>query len=102
MTQILALIDVTVAPDKRAEAQAILDIDAAEAREMPGNVAFDVLTDPHAPGRLRLEHGWSDAASFEGYLASDAFARALAGLKPLMIAPPISQRLVTTLYAPDA
>ena len=51
---------------------------------MPGNLDFRVYAAATTTEAVTVLHEWVDEPSFAGYLASSAFARSGAVLRPLM------------------
>lgn len=94
---LIAVVDFTVAPENRAAALATLLADAPSVRAMAGNLAFQPYLDPVSAEAIRVFHEWQDAASLELYYSSDIFERASQTLRPLMIAPPVSRRMMANL-----
>ena len=94
---LIALLDLHVAaPDRRA-ALAQLDRERDEIRAMPGNLDFRVYAARDHDEDVLVVHEWSDETSFGAYLASPAFARSGAVLRPLMTRPPVSRRFRAAL-----
>lgn len=94
---LIALLDVHTTPDDRAAALAQLDGEREEIRAMPGNLDFRVYAARDNEEDVMVLHEWADESSFAAYLASDAFARSGAVLRPLMAAPPVSRRFRASL-----
>ncbi|OWU85075.1 hypothetical protein ATO6_08450 [Oceanicola sp. 22II-s10i] len=90
----IAIVTFPVAPADRPRATALLARDAAEARAMPGNLSFDVLTAAAAEDSVTVLHRWQDKSGLAAYLASPAFARIGAEVRPLMTGAPVSLRLI--------
>jgi quinol monooxygenase YgiN len=88
----LAIVDVTTAAADRPAALAQLEAEAGTVRAMPGCLAFRAFPSPESDTELTILHEWLDAASFEGYTASESFAASGAVLRPLMTATPRSRR----------
>ncbi len=94
---IIALLDLRTAAADRAAALAQLDSEREEIRAMPGNLDFRVYAARDDDGAVAVIHEWVDEPSFAAYLASDAFARSGALIRPLVIAPPVSRRFDAAL-----
>ena len=94
---LIAVLDLHTTTADRAAALAQLDGERDEIRAMPGNLDFRVYADRGDDGAVVFIHEWADESSFAGYLASDAFARSGAVLRPLVTAPPVSRRFRATL-----
>ena len=88
----LAIVDVTTAATDRPAALAQREAELATVRAMPGCLGFRVFPSPESDTDLTILHEWQDAAAFQAYTDSDAFARSGAGLRPLMAQPPRSRR----------
>jgi quinol monooxygenase YgiN len=94
---LIAVLDLyTTAPD-RAAALAQLDAEREEIRAMPGNVDFRVYAARDNEEGVTVIHEWVDQPSFAAYLASDAFARSGAVIRPLMSLPSVSRRFEASL-----
>ncbi len=89
---LIAHVTFRVAPGDATKALEILTIDAETVRGMAGNLAFLPFADPTDPGLLGVMHEWETAEDFAAYIAAPAFAAIGAGLKPMMVAPPVSRR----------
>jgi len=88
----IAVLDLRTTPADRPAALAQLDSERDEIRAMPGNLDFRVYAARDDEEAVAVIHEWDDEPSFAGYLASDAFARSGALLRPLVTAPPVSRR----------
>ena len=93
----IAILDLRTTPADRAAALAQLDSERDEIRAMPGNLDFRVYAARDDEGAVAVIHEWVDEPSFAGYLASDAFARSGAVLRPLVTSPPVSRRFRAAL-----
>lgn len=94
---LIAILDLRTDPADRPAALAQLRGEHDEIRAMPGNLDFRVYAAADDQGALAVVHEWADEASFAQYLASDAFARSGAVLRPLVTAPPVSRRFLAEL-----
>ena len=94
---LIALLDLHTDPADRAAALAQLDAERDEIRAMPGNLDFRAYAARENEEAVVVIHEWADEPSFAGYLASEAFARSGAVLRPLMSAPPLSRRFRAAL-----
>ena len=94
---LIAVLDLHTTTADRPVALAQLDGERDEIRAMPGNLDFRVYADRGDDGAVTVLHEWADEPSFAAYLASDAFARSGAVLRPLMTAPPVSRRFRASL-----
>lgn len=88
----IAIVDFTTTSADRPTALATLDGEADQVRAMPGNLAFRVWASRADGTGITIVHEWEDESSFAGYLASDAFARSGAVLRPMMTGAPVSRR----------
>src|SRR3546814_15545158 len=88
----IAVLDFSVSASDRLTAVAHLEREGSTIRSMPGCVAFRVFPAQDTDTDVTVLHEWTDRAAFDGYLASDAFARSGEILRPLMTAPPVSRR----------
>ena len=89
---LIAVLDLRTTAADRAAALAQLDSEKDEIRAMSGNLDFRVYADRDDEQAVTVIHEWVDEPSFAGYLASDAFARSGAVLRPLVTASPVSRR----------
>jgi quinol monooxygenase YgiN len=94
---LIAVLDLRTDPTDRPAALAQLDRERAEIRAMPGNLDFRVYAARDDAGAVTVLHEWADEPSFAAYLASDAFARSGAVLRPLVTEPPLSRRFSADL-----
>ncbi|MEQ6903062.1 antibiotic biosynthesis monooxygenase [Nocardioides sp. YIM 152588] len=88
----IALLDLRSSAADRPAVLAQLDRERAEIRALPGNLDFRAYAVREDDGAVAVVHEWADETSFDGYLASDAFARSGTVLAPLLAAPPVSRR----------
>ncbi|GAA2170125.1 antibiotic biosynthesis monooxygenase family protein [Pedococcus bigeumensis] len=88
----IAILDLGTAAPDRPRALAQLEAERPLVRSMPGNLAFRVYESREDDRSVTVVHEWSDQASFDDYLASDAFARSNAILRPLVTEGPVSRR----------
>ncbi|HET6562206.1 MAG TPA: antibiotic biosynthesis monooxygenase family protein [Marmoricola sp.] len=94
---LIAVLDLRTTAADRAAALAQLDSERDGIRAMPGNLDFRVYAARDDEEAIAVVHEWADEPSFAGYLASDAFARSGAVLRPLVTAPPVSRRFRAAL-----
>lgn len=92
----IAILDLRTAPADRAAVLAQLRSEAGEIRAMPGNVDFRVYA-ADDDGAVAVIHEWADQPAFAAYLASEAFARSGAAIRPLVTSPPVSRRFAAEL-----
>ena len=59
---------------------------------MRGNMAFRVFASREDDRTVTVVHEWADQGSFAAYLASEAFARSNAVLRPMVTEGPVSRR----------
>ncbi len=88
----IAILDFATTVADRARALEQLEAERPQVRSMPGNLAFRVYASREDDRTVTVVHEWADQASFAGYLASDAFARSNAVLRPLVTDGPVSRR----------
>ena len=88
----IAILDFGTAAADRARALAQLEGERPLVRSMPGNLAFRVYASREDDSTVTVIHEWTDQASFADYLASSAFARSNAVLRPLVTDGPLSRR----------
>lgn len=94
---LIVIVDVDVIPNKVTETVAALEKDRAAALVMQGCRAFRSCARNGHPDKIVLVEEWEDAASFEAYKSSPAFAAAMATIKPVMAGPPVSRAFTATL-----
>jgi quinol monooxygenase YgiN len=88
----IAILDFSTSPIDRARALDQLEGERAQVRSMSGNVAFRVYASREDDQTVTVVHEWADQDSFSAYLASDAFARSNAVLRPMVTDGPVSRR----------
>jgi quinol monooxygenase YgiN len=88
----IAVLDLRTAAADRPAALAQLDSERDEIRAMPGNLDFRVYAARDDDEAVAVIHEWVDEPSFAEYLASDAFVRSGAAIRPLVTSPPVSRR----------
>ena len=88
----IAILDFSTTRTDRARALAQLEGERAQVRSMPGNLAFRVYASREDEQTVTVVHEWVDQDSFAAYLASDAFARSNAVLRPMVTGGPVSRR----------
>ena len=91
---LIATVDLTVAPEHRDSVVARLLQDSPSIRAMDGNLAFNAYADPVDDKAVRIWHEWRDVEHFRVYTASEVFRQLGLVLRPLMVAPPISRRMM--------
>ena len=79
---LIAVLDLRTTAADRPAALAQLDGERDEIRAMPGNLDFRVYAARHDEESVTVLHEWVDEPSFRAYLASDAFARSGAAIRP--------------------
>ncbi len=89
---LIAVLDLRTTAADRPAALAQLDRERGEIRAMPGNLDFRVYAARDDEESVTVLHEWADRPSFAAYLASQAFARSNAVLRPLVTEPPVSRR----------
>jgi quinol monooxygenase YgiN len=88
----IAIVDFSTHASDRSLALEQLEREQPEVSAMPGCIAFRAFASPHNDTDVTVLHEWVDQASFDRYLASDAFARSGEVLRPLMSDAPSSRR----------
>ena len=88
----IAILDISIAPTERETAISQLEREQPVVGAMPGCVGFRIFASRDSDTGITVLHEWADAASFGEYLASDAFARSGAVLRPMMTTAPVSRR----------
>jgi quinol monooxygenase YgiN len=88
----IAVLDLSTAPADRATALAQLVSEQPVVRAMPGCLDYRVFASHERATDVTVLHEWADEPSFAAYLASDAFARSGAVLRPLVTSAPTSRR----------
>ncbi|WP_406832868.1 antibiotic biosynthesis monooxygenase family protein [Pedococcus sp. KACC 23699] len=94
---LIAILDFGTTAGDRDRALAQLENERPLVRSMPGNLAFRVYASREDDRTVTVVHEWTDRAAFAAYLASDAFARSNAVLRPLVIDGPVSRRFSAEL-----
>jgi quinol monooxygenase YgiN len=88
----IAILDFSTAATDRPAAVAQLEREQPAVTAMPGCIAFRVYCNRQDDTGITVLHEWIDQASFDAYLASDAFARSGEILRPMMTGAPSSRR----------
>ena len=88
----IAILDFGTSAADRPRALDQLEGERPLVRSMPGNLAFRVYASRADDNTVTVVHEWTDQSSFAAYLASDAFARSNAILRPLITEGPVSRR----------
>ena len=88
----IAILDFATSVEDRPRALTQLERERPLVRSMPGNLAFRVYESREDDRTVTVVHEWADQPSFAAYLASDAFARSNAVLRPLVTEGPVSRR----------
>jgi quinol monooxygenase YgiN len=88
----IAILDFGTTAADRPRALTQLEDERPLVRLMPGNLAFRVYESREDVRTVTVVHEWTDQQSFAAYLASDAFARSNAVLRPLVTEGPVSRR----------
>ncbi len=88
----IAIVDFGTSTGDRDRALEQLQDERPVIRSMPGNVAFRVYASREDDQSITVVHEWVDQSSFVAYLASDAFARSNAVLRPWVTDGPVSRR----------
>jgi quinol monooxygenase YgiN len=88
----IAILDFGTSPADRSRALDQLESERPLVRSMPGNLAYRVYESREDDRTVTVVHEWTDQSSFLDYVASDAFARSNAALRPLVTDGPLSRR----------
>ena len=88
----IAIVEFEVAKENRAGALSQLLDEVPTVRAMYGNIGFGTYADPSNQTSVVILHRWKSQSDFQSYLASETFSRAGKILRPLMTAPPQSNR----------
>ncbi len=96
---LIIIVDVDIKPEAVAETVAALETDRAKALAMPGCLAFRSCAINGAPAKIVLVEEWEDAAAFAAYKESEAYATAMATIKPVMVGTPTSRAFEAKLAA---
>lgn len=88
----IAILDFGTSATDRPRALHQLEGERPLVRSMPGNLAFRVYESREDECTVTVVHEWSDESPFVAYLASDAFSRSNAILRPLVTEGPVSRR----------
>lgn len=88
----IAILDFGTSAADRPLALDQLESERPLVRSMPGNLAFRVYESREDDRIVTVVHEWTDQPSFVAYLASDAFTRSNAVLRPLVTEGPVSRR----------
>jgi quinol monooxygenase YgiN len=88
----IAILDFSTAAADRPTAIAQLEREQPAVDAMPGCLGFRAFASHQSDTAITVLHEWTDQASFDQYLASDAFGRSGEILRPLMTGTPSSRR----------
>lgn len=88
----IVILDFGTAAEDRSRALAQLESERPLIRSMPGNLAFRVYASREDEHTVTVVHEWTDQDSFAAYIASQAFSRSNAVLRPLVTHSPVSRR----------
>ena len=89
---LIAIVEFEVTQENRSAAITQLLDEVPAVRAMAGNINFSAYADPFNQTSVLILHRWKAREDFQAYLASAAFARAGKILRPMMTAPPQSNR----------
>ena len=98
----IAIVDLRTTASNRPIALNELADQSAAVRAMSGNRRFAVLVPPGDDQKLTVLPEWDDYAQFQGYLASDTFARFASTVRTLATEPPVSRRFEAHLVEQTA
>lgn len=93
----IAIVDFYVSPENRDAALSALLTEVATVHAMDGCKTFRPYIDPQSETHVGVLHEWETQDGFNGYLASDMFAKAGATLRPMMTGAPSSRRYTAEL-----
>jgi len=88
----IAILDFGTSTGDRVRALAQLEDERPLVRSMLATSSFRVYASREDDNTVTVVHEWTDQSSFAAYLASDAFARSNAVLRPLVTDGPVSRR----------
>ncbi len=88
----IAIVEFEVTKESRKRAISQLLAEVPTVRAMNGNVGFSTYADPSNETSIVILHRWKSPADFQNYVASEGFTRSGKILRPLMTAPPPSNR----------
>ena len=94
---LIAVLDLYTNPSDRALVLTQLDGERDEIRAMSGNLDFRVYAARDDQRAVTVLHEWADESSFAAYLASEAFARSGAVIRPMLSRPSVSRRFRAAL-----
>ena len=93
----IAIVEFEVAKENRERAISQLLAEVPGVCAMTGNIGFSPYADPSNETSVVILHRWKSQADFQSYAASEAFVRSGKIIRPLMTAPPQSNRYDATL-----
>jgi quinol monooxygenase YgiN len=93
----IAILDLGTSAADRPRALEQLEGERPLVRSMPGNLAYRVYESREDDHTVTVVHEWEDQSSFADYLASDAFGRSSATLRPLVTEGAVSRRFQAEL-----
>lgn len=88
----IAIVDFATSAADRPAVIAQFAREQQAVRAMPGCVACRVFPSPENDTGITVLHEWTDRASFDDYLTSEAFARSGESVRPKMTGTPSSRR----------
>jgi quinol monooxygenase YgiN len=94
---LIAHVTFIVAQDDSRKALDALGAEVGQVRAMRGCVAFIPFQDATDPQKVGVIHEWETRQDFDDYISSDEFSRVGGILRPMMLAPPVSDRFDATL-----
>ncbi len=98
----IAILDFSTTAADRPAAIAQLEREQPVIRAMSGCIAFRAFDSHQNDTDITVLHEWIDQASFDAYLASDAFVRSGEILRPMMTGAPSSRRFRVELVPTGA
>ena len=93
---VIALFDLRVDPDRRADLDSVLRRILADTRAFAGNRGVRITEEEGDPGHVVVVSEWDDVAANDAYLAWRAGDGAVHDLAPLLAAEPGGTRLLQT------
>ncbi len=93
---VTVILELTIKPDAVYEARDVMGRALRDTRAFAGNLQTDVLVDEDDDGHWLIYEVWETVQDDEAYRAFRAGEGKLTELPPLLAAPPVKKRYVTT------
>lgn len=93
---ITVLLEFTLKPESVAEARELMGRELQTTRGFEGNLVTDVIVDEDDPAHWVIYERWESVEHDEAYRAFRAGEGKIAGLPPLLAAPPVKIRYLDT------